>query len=286
MLSRNSLIENFKQRLPQNYTITTTGSAVVIGLERLKEILKEIAENDLNNLPRASPAMKGRLPIRIFKYPGGNAVVRQAARGGFLRLLGKRFFSSRRFFNELLASEHLRRSGISTPQIIALKIQQDGKFCLPANWQAGLTAWIITELAPNAVSLREYIRSAEKDKCRIIFQKTAELLSEMHNARVVHPDFHIGNILVAKDEPILIDLDGAKSVGEVSSFWRAMNLARFIRSTEKMQALEEIRIPEENIKLVVDTYRAHNSAPFLTTFLTIFRALNYILFPFRKIIWR
>jgi tRNA A-37 threonylcarbamoyl transferase component Bud32 len=183
----------------------------------------------------ARDTVEGRRIHTVLELPGeARAVVRHYVHGGLLRkVTGSRYAGSERFFEEIRVSEHLRASGVNTPEVLGLFIQT-GKlgFCRGA---------LVTRMVEGGKDLLEFLQSdegisqvADPVSKRALIRSAAQQTRRMHDAGVCHADLHIKNLLLAPDGRIFIlDLDRASIRRKLGRTRRLANLIRLGRSLEK-----------------------------------------------------
>ena len=218
-------IEGFETRSEGNMLLHCRGE--------LAGFMKGRPLSDL--LGEGEKAVEGRRMHTVLELPGGaSAVVRHYVHGGLLRkVTGDRFASSERFFREVRVSEHLRKNGVDTPEVLGLLVQ-GGRlgFCRGA---------LATRMVPGGRDLLEFLRSREGEELaaspaskRALAKAAAVSVRKMHDAGVSHADLHIKNMLLAQDGRVFIlDLDRAGLHKNLGTARRLANLIRLGRSVEK-----------------------------------------------------
>jgi tRNA A-37 threonylcarbamoyl transferase component Bud32 len=163
--------------------------------QRLKET-EQFLKNSRNvTVARAVGASGRGLIIRRMSY-------------GKLRHRLKDFFrqsrARRAFFRGLL----LEQADVPTPRMLA--VAEVRRFRWP------VAAYTISEEVPRAQMLWAWVRGGCKDSRKVV-TRLADAIARLHNRGFVHRDLKASNVLL--DEhlmPWLIDMDGVRSVGEVS----------------------------------------------------------------------
>ena len=173
----------------------------------------------------------GRGSVHLARLGERRVVVRHARRGGWMRILGDRYFDRRpRAFVELVVSDRLRASGVATPEVLAALV-------VPS--RLGHRSDIATErlepghdllalLAPNAYDVGSR---------RAALAAAGRQVGLAHAAGLNHPDLNVGNLFL---QPLtgggwaasILDLDRA-SLDRASSGAARHNVERFVRSLEK-----------------------------------------------------
>jgi tRNA A-37 threonylcarbamoyl transferase component Bud32 len=159
----------------------------------------------------------GAFYIKHYLVPDYRAMFRQWFRRGKGRNEGKR--------SQILAS-----IGVPTIYPVALGERRKRKFLLEN--------FLITPEIPDAIALDEYIQSQlerlpEPVRARLrhrLATSLAVLTARLHNAGMIHIDFHPGNILVRVDpagnpELSMIDLDALRQTSRISWVKARQNLA-------------------------------------------------------------
>jgi tRNA A-37 threonylcarbamoyl transferase component Bud32 len=186
-------------------------------------------------LGEGEKAVEGRRSHSVLRLPdGGRAVVRHYMHGGILKkITGDRFAGSERFFEEIRVSEHLRSSGVNTPEVLGLLVQA-GKL----GFRRGA---LVTRMVEGGRDLLVYLKSEEgaRQLSSPVYRKslvrtTAREVRKMHDAGVFHADLHVKNLLLSQDGKIhILDLDRAKMHKRLTRSRRLSNLIRLGRSLEK-----------------------------------------------------
>ncbi len=193
------------------------------------EIVKDIlAGND----PAESMAELGR--GGIFFLSGGHLpypiVVRQYRHGGLGRFLsGARFFSKRRFLNELKLHKVVSDLGVATPSALAVIVVQKEVKSFFVN------GYYVTKRIIGSVGLPEYLAQRQaSERLEIVFG-IGLYLRKLHDHGIFYTDMHVKNILMGSHgELFFIDFDKAEQFGApLSGYRRWVNLFRFLRSVEK-----------------------------------------------------
>lgn len=158
---------------------------------------------------------------------GVGTVVRHARRGGYViaPILGDRFVGRPRFFRELAWSRYLAGAGVATPAFLAGAWNRTGLIH---------RADVATERVPGrdlAAFFFEGISPSDEERAAAL-RAVGALVRRLHDARVVHPDLQLRNVLVG-GTPLgawLLDIDSCRGGGAGA---RGRNLRRFFRSWEK-----------------------------------------------------
>jgi len=185
----------------------------------------------------------GRSPSRILNLPGvGDTVVRRYFHGGLLAGATRDLFPSlRRPRQELEVSEQLRRSGVATPEILAIYARR----LFPGLYRACL----LSRLVPESENLREWIRGSRRSPSERqgISAQVARAVFSLHAAGCLHRDLNLSNLLHSPSGIWLLDLDGARVKNSLKTGERGTNLLRLYRSACKESGTSEPLSPRERI---------------------------------------
>ncbi len=165
-------------------------------------------------------------PFRLRLASGDTAIVRRYRRGGLAKaVLRNSYFGSSRPFLEAGVSEHARKSGVSTAEVLAAVHVR--RLCI-MHW-----GFIVTREIQDARPLRQAV-SQDEDIRSVLLGSVPELFRAMHDCGVAHHDLTVDNVLVRGDGSVLlVDLDGCRVSEEVGLKRRLKDLLRFRRSARK-----------------------------------------------------
>ena len=159
-------------------------------------------------------------------------VVRRYSHGGLLKALtGDLYLFGSRSFHELSLTEEIRSCGIPTIEPLGAVRQS----VFPFFYRACLLSLEI----PEAFNLVEYLQEAQTrlpgglPSKRKMIRTTGLLLRKFHDAGFFHRDLQLKNILIAGEQPLLIDFDRSYRKPSLSVRERMRNLLRLNRSAEK-----------------------------------------------------
>jgi len=163
---------------------------------------------------------------------GGRPVIgKRALHGGlFGSLLGRWYLGSRRAVDQLRAAIRLERSGVATPEVLAIgSARVFGPFRIQA---------IISRRLQGAQNLYELAAGAPaRRRRREVLLRCADLLRRLHDAGFVHADLNVSNLVLerglARETLYVVDLDRGRFRAVVTPKERLGNLARLLRSYEK-----------------------------------------------------
>jgi tRNA A-37 threonylcarbamoyl transferase component Bud32 len=159
----------------------------------------------------------------------GIVVVRRYKHGGLVgNILGKAHWGEGRAIQEIYVHEAAREAGILCPEVIGFRSEQKGLFT-----QLDL----ITKKISDARPLEDWLKTASASDSRRLSADLAALVNRMHEAGLIHADFHVRNILVqTKDDGnnlFVLDWDRGQQVDSVSTEQASQTLFRLNRSMEK-----------------------------------------------------
>jgi tRNA A-37 threonylcarbamoyl transferase component Bud32 len=203
--------------------------------------VEAIAGGDVDDLlgvarPRRPSAGGGRGPLIALRLGGEEAIAKRPVHGGLLgRLFGGLYWGRERVVAQLRAALQLRAAGVATPEILAVGWRSVAG---PLQRQA-----IIAKVIPGAINLYQASRKPPPGLSRrAILRESAGAVRRMHDARFLHADLNVTNLVL---EPLtgglrvhVVDLDRGRFRSRVGPAERARNLARLLRSYEKWLAAE------------------------------------------------
>ena len=196
------------------------------GIEDLKAFLKKHLQDTRYH--------EGRTPHPSVPIKDGKRmVIRHYSHGGLLRAFtGNLYLFGSRSFQELALTEEIRACGIPTIQPIAAIHHR----VFPFFYQAYLLSLEI----PDAMDSIQYLQEmgSRPSPYKLIRKRKAIrsaglLLHQFHQAGFFHRDLQLKNILIAGNQPLLIDFDRSYRKPALSVKKRIKNLLRLNRSVEK-----------------------------------------------------
>jgi len=228
--------------MPSSFILIKKGKTSLLVKEEYKNLLFQQGIEDfetfLERSRQSSNHLKGRtlhpsIPIRN----GERMVLRQYVHGGLFRNFTRSLYLfGSRSFRELALTSEIRSCGISTIQPIAAI----HRFILPPLYQA----YLISSEIPNSKDLIQYFQGIGPFTSReniLLKRRTirsaALLLRSFHQSGFYHGDLQLKNILVAGDQPLLIDFDRSYRKRTLSLREKMKNLLRLNRSVEKWRLL-------------------------------------------------
>jgi tRNA A-37 threonylcarbamoyl transferase component Bud32 len=231
-----------KISIPSSFSFHRKGKIYLLIKDEYKDALLQERVEDLKNfLKRHHQGIRylnGRtahpsIPIKS----GERVVLRQYSHGGLLRTFTRNLYLfGSRSFKELSLTEEIRSSGIPTIQPICAIHQL---FVFPF-YHAYLLSLEIT----HAINLIQYLKGIGSHPSRetlLLKRKTirsiALLLQKFHREGFFHGDLQLKNILVSRDQVLLIDFDRSYRKPILSIREKMKNLLRLNRSAEKWRSL-------------------------------------------------
>ena len=164
-----------------------------------------------------------------------------------MRWLGESYFGRRRRpFAEFWALAEARRRGLPVPEPLAAVVER-------GRWT--YRGVLVTAEVPGAVPLPEFLAAgAAPDAAAALGRR----LREIHDAGLLHPDLHLGNVLVLPlahgVDVAFVDLDRARlSERPLGAAARRRGLARLRRSARKIDPAGRL-VPEAWLRAVEDAY--------------------------------
>lgn len=197
--------------------------------------------------PEARP-LPGRGVAYAVPLPDGTTrvVVRRSRHGGLLApLTGDRFLPPTRAPHELSVSLRLARVGIPTPELIAYARYSAGALFLRTD--------VLTAEIPEAVDLdAALVNAADAPERAALLAAATELLRQLADARVRHPDLNLKNVLISRDEndqlqAMILDVDRVWFAEPHARGTAAANLRRFVRSARKRRDRHGTPIDESDL---------------------------------------
>ena len=162
---------------------------------------------------------------------GVPAIGKRALHGGLLGpLLGGLYLGRGRALDQLRASDRLARSGVPTPEILAVGSRRVAG-CFRAQ------AIVSREIA-GARNLHELARERLSGaRRREILDRAASVLRDMHDAGFEHADLNLANLVwgrgAAGETLFVVDLERGRFRDRMPAGVRVRALARLVRSCEK-----------------------------------------------------
>jgi len=237
-------------RLPSGFAIALSPGGRWLARPECIESIEQGAADVLLRGPvrREKRAGSGRGPVMLLQINGQAAIGKRAMHGGFAgRLLGGLYLGTGRALAQAEAAERLLRSGIPTPQVLAV------------GWRRSFLIFtkqvIVTRAIPGAENLYEVARQdAPWRRRRAILAASADLIRRMHDAGFLHADLNVANLVLASgsgvDRVFVVDLDRGRFEGRLTTPQRLRNLARLQRSYEKWIAGRWPLSPREEVRFL------------------------------------
>jgi 3-deoxy-D-manno-octulosonic acid kinase len=188
---------------------------------------------------RGAATEGGRGPAaRLALADGDSLLLRRSLHGGALGpLLGDRWLTLRRPLAELRVTSALRAAGAPVPTpVLALGWRNTGLL-----WQAAVG----TVVEEDTVDARAFLEAAPDPQAVGEATTAAGLaIRRFHDAGGRHADLHLGNLLLrtspAKPRAVVIDLDKARILDQVTAARRMRELMRLYRSVVKRRLLKPL----------------------------------------------
>jgi len=173
----------------------------------------------------------------ILMKDGERMVIRFYSHGGLLRAFTRDlYFFGSRSFRELVLTEDIRSCGIPTIQPIGAV----HRFTIPLFYRA----YIISLEVPHAMDLVQYFEKIGSRPSREniitkrkIIRLTGILIRKFHQKGFFHGDLQLKNILLSREQLLLIDFDRSYRKPVLAIRKRVKNLLRLNRSAEKWKHL-------------------------------------------------
>ena len=218
------------------------GKVFLLLKEEYKDLLLKQGIEDLEAFlqkhRQTSNYLTGRMlhPLVSIK-DGVRMVIRQYRHGGLFRIFTRDLYLlGSRSFRELALTEEILACGVPTIQPIGAI----HRLTLPPFYKA----YLLSLEVPQAVDLIQYFQEIGSHPSREdllikrgIIRSTGLLLRQFHQAGFFHGDLQLKNILVADNQPLLIDFDRSFRKQTLSKKERIKNLLRLNRSVEKWRRL-------------------------------------------------
>jgi tRNA A-37 threonylcarbamoyl transferase component Bud32 len=231
-----------KFQIPAFFSLIERGRVSLLLKEEYKDILLAQGIDDLKTFLKKSSQtahyLKGRtLHPSIPFGDGKRMVLRKYSHGGLLRAFTRTLFLfGSRSFRELALTEEIRSCGIPTiPTIGAIH----HRIFFPL-----YQAYFLSMEVPHALDLSQYFSQIGARPSRDTFstkrkmiRAVGHLIRQFHQAGFFHSDLQLKNILVAGEQPLLIDFDRSYRKSALSTRERMKNLLRLNRSAEKWKSL-------------------------------------------------
>lgn len=180
-------------------------------------------------------------------------VVRHNRHGGLLAPLTRDLFRPPTFAPaELKISEKLRRAGVPTPVMLGYVI-----YAAPGGFRR---ADVVTREIENSHDLSTAMMSNDRARRDRALAATATLVSALSEAKARHHDLNVKNILLhdvsdGSIEALVLDVDRVEFVEDAETA-REANLARFMRSAKKWQAIHRAVVTDAELAAFASAVRA------------------------------
>ena len=201
------------------------------------------------NTPDYSELSGGRGATARITVEDRAVILRRYYRGGLVsKLLTDQYLwlgrSRTRPWRECRALEHAYHQGLPVPQPIAAYV------CRQAGWYR---AAIMTEYIANTETLAARLRVA--GAASTIWEQLGQLIRQLHEARICHPDLNLTNILIDDVNRLyLIDFDRARVRSRLGD-WQWGALHRLKRSLDKFNRRYRPDHAEDDWQVLMDGYQ-------------------------------
>jgi 3-deoxy-D-manno-octulosonic acid kinase len=181
--------------------------------------------------------------------PFGAAVLRRYLRGGVAAKLSRDRYLWQgekrvRSFAEYQLTETLWRLGLPVPRPLAAGYEREGAFYRAA---------ILIERLPGVQTFAERVAA---EGSRAPWADAGRLVARFHGAGLDHADLNANNILFdTSGQGWLIDFDRSR-LRKPRDTWRENNLARLLRSLQKLRGTRSRAEVEAEFALLYDAYEA------------------------------
>jgi len=207
---------------------------------------------------------KGRGSIKVFSLGDRRIACRRFIHGGLLRGLTKdHFFSGERAIRELKIILYLKNAGFPVVEPYCAIVERRGIKKIP---------YILTLFEEGATNLLDFFSRVEGRSKIVNIKRFAGYMYDLERLGVYHPDLHLNNVLITKDNQMkFLDFDKA-SVGIVTlrdmerMFWRlnrhVEKMAKkgysgiigtrektlFLRSYERLSGHDMLQVMQKHVK--------------------------------------
>ena len=191
----------------------------------------------------------GRGGAWFIDAPFGAAVLRHYLRGGMAARISRDRYvwqgePRTRSFAEFQLTETLHRQGLPVPQPLAASYCREGAF-----YRAAI-------LLERLHQVDTFAARVAADASDAPWQDAGRLIARFHLAGLDHADLNANNILFdASGKGWLIDFDRSR-LRRPSATWRQNNLARLLRSLQKLRGTRSRREVEADFARLYDAYEA------------------------------
>jgi tRNA A-37 threonylcarbamoyl transferase component Bud32 len=216
--------------VPPGYTALTTRSRRAVVRDDLVPVLGSwLLAAPLGPPADATPIDGGRGgAFRVRLRDDARAVMRFGRRGGAVARVVREWYVGLRPrpWRELAVTLTARARGAPVPEVVAACVH---------GWGAYRSAIVTIEL-PNVTPLLTALATAPAGEARHAIARAASAaVARLHHAGVVHPDLHLGNIVIGHDGAAILDLDRARIRGTpLMGKPRERSLRRLARSVRRL----------------------------------------------------
>lgn len=195
--------------VPEGFRRISADGAALVLRDDVASALTAAGFADPAALAASAPRRyRGRGAPFALDVPGVGAVfVRPYLHGGLLgKVTADRFGGEQRFADEVATLARCAARGVPVPEVLGYVARGAG---------LGLRrGWLLTREAPGAQDLLRVLRDAAPVRRRAVLARAGRACRALHDAGVEHTDLHWKNLLVLRDDRVLVlDLDGARDTG-------------------------------------------------------------------------
>jgi 3-deoxy-D-manno-octulosonic acid kinase len=227
--------------IPPSFSLIKKKKTLLILKEAYKDFLLQQGIEDLDiffkRQAQTTHYLAGRslhpsVPIKDGEW----MIVRRYLHGGLLGFITRNLYLfDFRSIRELALSEKIRSSGIPTAETIGA-IHRSTRFHF-------YQPYLLSLEVPHALNLIQYIQEIgpypslkNLSQKRKVIRSAGILLRQFHDRGFYHGDLQLKNILIAQEQPLLIDFDRSYRKPVLSFRRRMKNLLRLNRSAEKWRS--------------------------------------------------
>lgn len=200
---------------------------------------------------------KGRGSIKVFSLGDRKIACRRYIHGGLLRGITRDyFFSGKRAIKEFEIIVYLKNAGFPVVEPYCAIVEKRGIKKIP---------YILTVFEKDATSLLDFFSKHEGRSRFKNIKRFACYMYDLEKLGVYHPDLHLNNVLITKDDKMkFLDFDKAKKRFITSKdmermFWR---LNRYVEKMAKKGYTGVINTSEKILFLrIFKRFSGHNLLP-------------------------
>ena len=226
--------------LPDGYTVEEGSRGVLALHSDVAELLHGTGYGPESDGEFRESELAGRHPLRELEAGQERLLLRRFTHGGLMRwITRRRFLDAERPFRELILSDSLLRTGISTPRVVAARARSTG-----FGWELE----VVTRRIENTIDLGFVLGLARRGKLaprarRRVLIAFGELVGKLHRLGCLHADLQPNNVLVDRatldGAPVrlwILDLDRSTLGPALTDVERRANLERLFRHVARREA--------------------------------------------------